>query len=108
DGVRLFATAIPLRLLALAAGIDLSYFEIIFLIGVATILYTLIGGIRAVVWMDVVQMSVYVGGALFAVIVLLAGTEPGWWSAAAATGKTQVVNMALDGGITEWLTSPYA
>ena len=108
DGVRLFATAIPLRLLALAAGIDVSYFEIILLIGVVTIIYTLIGGIKAVVWMDVVQMVVYVGGAVFAVGVLLADADPGWWSTAAAAGKTQVVNMAFEGGLTEWLTSPYA
>lgn len=106
DGVRLFATAIPVKILAAAADIQISYFEIILLIGVVTILYTLIGGIRAVVWMDVVQMMVYVGGAVFTVVVLLSDVEPGWWGRAVEAGKTSVFN--LDGGITAWLTSPYA
>ena len=108
DGVRLFATAIPLKLLTDAAGLNLSYFEIIVGIGLVTILYTLVGGIKAVVWMDVVQMLVYVGGAVFAIVVLLGDVEAGWWRTAAAAGKTQIINPALEGGLVEWLTSPYA
>lgn len=108
DGVRLFATAIPVKILLAAAGLDISYFEIILVIGVVTILYTLIGGIRAVVWMDVVQMAVYLGGAVLAAVVLLGAVEPGWWARSVAAGKSQVVDFALEGGLNEWLTSPYA
>lgn len=108
DGVRLFATAIPLKIIAASVGLSLSYFTIIAVIGLITILYTLIGGIKAVVWMDVVQMLLYVFGAVFAIVLLLGAVEPGWWQAAAAAGKTQVVDFQFGDGPSAWLTSPYA
>ena len=70
DGVRLFAGAIPIKVIAQSAGWSLSYFEIILAIGIVTIAYTYVGGLKAVIWMDVVQMLVYVGGAVLAVILL--------------------------------------
>ena len=51
DGVRLFATAIPLKVIADMAGLETTYFQIILIIGVVTAIYTLVGGIKAVVWM---------------------------------------------------------
>ncbi len=48
----------------------MSYPAIILAIGVLTALYTYVGGFKAVVWMDVVQMSVYVLGALFTLFLL--------------------------------------
>jgi solute:Na+ symporter, SSS family len=108
DGVRLFATAIPIKVIADMAGFDISFFAIIAVIGIATIAYTLIGGIRAVVWMDVVQMSVYVGGALLAVFILLGNITPEWWANAAAAGKTAVLNFAILDGFAEMATNPYA
>lgn len=107
DGVRLFATAIPLKVIADSAGLEMSYFQIIALIGVVTIIYTYIGGIKAVVWMDVVQMLVYVGGAIGAVAVLLGEMPADWWSQAVATGKTNTVNFAFDQSLAVWLTDPY-
>lgn len=107
DGVRLFATAIPLKVITDAMGIEVGYFEIILVIGVATIAYTLIGGIRAVVWMDVVQMLVYVGGAVLAV-VLLVGEVPGtWWSTAAREGKTLLFDVGRDTSFASWFAQPY-
>ena len=108
DGVRLFATAIPIRLIALSAGLDISYFQIIVLIGVLTIIYTMIGGIKAVIWMDVIQMTVYVGGAFLALIVLLFDAPAGWWQSAAEAGKTPVIDPALNEGWVDILTQPYA
>ena len=77
DGVRLFASAIPIKVIAQTAGWEISYFEIILCIGLVTIAYTYVGGIKAVVWMDVVQMVIYVGGALLAVILLLGEIDDG-------------------------------
>lgn len=108
DGVRLFATAIPLKIIAASAGLEVSYFTIIALIGVVTIAYTLIGGIKAVVWMDVVQMAIYVGGALGAVVVLLGEVPATWWTSAAAAGKTQILDVGFGESISAWLTEPYA
>ncbi len=108
DGVRLFATAIPIKLIADAAGFSLSYMAIIGLIGVLTIIYTMIGGIKAVVWMDVVQMTVYVGGAVFAILVLLGDMPADWWAQAKAAGKTTVIDFEMGRPLSYLLTHPYA
>ncbi len=107
DGVRLFATAIPLKVIANMSGVDATYFQIILVIGVATAVYTLVGGIRAVVWMDVVQMGLYVGGALAAIGFLLGDVPPGWWGKAVAAGKTNLIDLGLDASFGRWWTQPY-
>jgi SSS family transporter len=108
DGVRLFATAIPLKIIAESAGFELSYFAIIAIIGAVTIIYTLIGGIRAVVWMDAVQMLLYLFGAVFTVTLLLGEVPGNWFQVASEAGKTQILNVELGEGLSAWLTSPYA
>lgn len=99
DGVRVFATAIPIHLIT-----GVPYWEAILLTGVFTVVYTWYGGLRAVVWVDVVQLFVYLIGGLAALWVL-ARLVPGGWSGivAAAPGKTRVVH--LDGGFASpsWL-----
>ncbi len=107
DGVRLFATAIPLKVIADTAGISVSYFAIILVIGVVTAVYTLVGGITAVVWMDVVQMILYVGGALAAIGFLLGDVPAGWWSTAVDAGKTTLFDLGLDHTLGRWFTMPY-
>jgi SSS family transporter len=108
DGVRLFATAIPLKVIADSAGLEVGYFEIIFVIGAVTALYTLIGGIKAVVWMDVVQMLLYVGGALAAIAFLLGDVPAGWWGTAVEAGKTNLIELGLDQSFGRWFTMPYS
>ena len=107
DGVRLFATAIPLKVIAASAGLDISYAAIIAAISLLTIVYTLIGGIKAVIWMDVVQMAVYLGGAAAAVVVLSGYMPDDWWAQASEAGKTQILYFS-GGAISTWITSPYA
>ena len=107
DGVRLFASAIPLKVIAMAAGFDISYLAIIFVLGMVTISYTLIGGIRAVVWMDVVQLFVYLAGGLLAIVVLLGTMPPGWWNDVVAAGKATTLDLGLSEGMAGWLTEPY-
>lgn len=81
DGVRLFATAIPLALIT-----GWSYPTSILVMGVLTLLYTYHGGIRSVVWVDALQMVVYLGGAAGALGVLIASTPGGWDGIIAAAG----------------------
>ncbi len=107
DGVRLFATAIPIQVIARAAGYDVGYPTVIIAIGVVTAAYTYVGGLKAVVWMDVVQMGVYVGGALIALLLLLTGPSAGSWAAAAEAGKLAVLDLG-EGPLGSLLTSPYA
>ncbi len=105
DGVRLFATAIPLKVIALSAGWEISYATIIIVIGLVTICYTFIGGLKAVVWVDTVQMIIYVGGAVLAVFLLLGHLPADWLARAVAEGKTQI--WQLDPGITSWFGQPH-
>ncbi|MBO6577205.1 MAG: sodium:solute symporter [Rhodothermales bacterium] len=105
DGVRLFATAIPVRVMLLSAGLDVGYPVIIGTIAVVTTVYTLIGGLKAVVWVDVVQMILYLGGAAFALVLLSGQLPAGWWESAREAGKL----VTIDGGegLLSWLLSPY-
>ena len=107
DGVRLFASAIPLKVIALSAGFEISYFEIIFVLGMITVLYTLIGGIRAVVWMDVVQLTIYFFGGLLAMVLLSGQISADWWSDVLRAGKTTVFDSGLDQSLSGILTEAY-
>ncbi|MFC4000632.1 sodium:solute symporter [Prauserella oleivorans] len=90
DGVRLFATAIPVKIVLEGLGLDVSYWIIIAAIAVFSVIYTYVGGIRAVIWVDVVQMGIYVLGAVAAVFVLAGRLPDGWLGAAADEGKFQL------------------
>jgi len=105
DGVRLFATAIPIRIIALSAGIDLGYPAIILGIGVLTAIYTYVGGFKAVVWMDVVQMSVYVLGAVFTLFLLWSDIGDAAGALLSEAGKLETFSFSLS--LREILTSPY-
>ncbi len=107
DGVRLFAGAIPIKVIAQTAGYSLSYFEIILAIGVVTIAYTYVGGLKAVIWMDVVQMVVYVGGALLAVALLLSQTDSVAVADVLSSDKGKVFVWGFDLSFSEWVTQPY-
>lgn len=60
DGVRLFAVAIPLSMIT-----GIGYSASIWILGFVTVVYTWFGGIRSVVWMDVVQWIIYITAAFF-------------------------------------------
>lgn len=107
DGVRLFATAIPIKVIADSAGLELGYGEVVTILVGVTVVYTCFGGMRAVVWMDVVQLFVYVGAGV-AVLVVLAGEVPaGWLAEAGRAGKTVWFDTGLGYDPVTWLTSPY-
>ncbi|HKJ46121.1 MAG TPA: sodium:solute symporter [Balneolales bacterium] len=66
DGVRLFAAAIPIKLIT---GFD--YSTSILIIAVLTLAYTYYGGLKSVIWIDVLQLFVYVTGGLYIIFNLL-------------------------------------
>ncbi|NIJ13614.1 SSS family transporter [Saccharomonospora amisosensis] len=103
DGVRLFATAIPVKLVLAGLGMDVPYWVIIAAIAVFAVIYTYLGGIRAVIWVDVVQMGIYVLGAVAAVVVLAGKLPDGWLASAFDAGKFQFFDFSPD-----LLTNPYA
>src|SRR5689334_24163875 len=71
EGVRVFAISLVISIV-LGTGIEASIVLIILL----TIFYTFEGGMTAVIWTDVVQMSLYVVGAVLSFWVIL-GQIPG-------------------------------
>jgi SSS family transporter len=79
DSVRVFATAIPIALI-LGPAVPQQYVMpvAILVLGALTLIYTYHGGMRAVVWTDVLQTSVYLLGGLSAVYLLGKGVTGGW------------------------------
>jgi SSS family transporter len=71
DCVRIFATAIPLAIIVYATPnpTDKALAYGILAIGIVTLLYTWFGGLRAVVWVDVIQLAVYLLGGIATLIV---------------------------------------
>src|SRR5438876_350295 len=91
DCVRIFATAIPLAIItrwSLPAGIVA--------IGFVTLVYTWVGGLRAVVWVDVIQLGVYLLGGVATLIVAthLAGGVDAFGRAWDA-GKLKTLDFSL-------------
>jgi len=97
SSIRLFAIAIPIHLIA-----GLPYWQAIVLTGTFTLIYTYFGGLKAVVYVDVLQMFIYLSGALAALIVLLQVVPGGWdgFVAAAAPGDKLKV-WHLTGGFAD-------
>ncbi len=73
EGVRVFAISLVISIV-LGTGQNLS----IALIVLLTLFYTFEGGMTAVIWTDVVQMSLYVLGAILSFIVILHKIPGGW------------------------------
>jgi SSS family solute:Na+ symporter len=65
-GLRLFLAGIALEKVI---GIDLHY--CIIAIGLATIVYTFFGGMKAVIWSDCLQFVIYMLGGLIALVLLI-------------------------------------
>jgi solute:Na+ symporter, SSS family len=78
EGVRVFAVSLVVSII-LGTGEVTS----VLLITVLTLFYTFEGGMTAVIWTDVVQMSLYVLGAALSFFVIL-GQIPGSWPHVAA------------------------
>ncbi|MDD5092004.1 MAG: hypothetical protein PHQ23_13950, partial [Candidatus Wallbacteria bacterium] len=102
-GVRVYATAIPLKLLL---NIDIGTAIIIF--SIVAIIYTYMGGIKAVIWTDVAQFFVFVGGGLFALCYMPSMIEGGFgtvWETVTKAGKTACFDwkFSLSGDFNIWM-----
>jgi SSS family transporter len=94
EGVRVFAVSI-------VVGIAIGTRDVlsIAIISALTLLYTFEGGMAAVIWTDVVQMIIYLGGTV-AAIWSLGHHIPGGWehihTVAAVAGKFHMLDFALN------------
>ena len=92
DGIRLFATAL---VLSVVTQVPVTWTVIA--LGAAMIVYTVRGGVSAVIWTDVVQMFVYVAGALIVFVGLLRMIDGGWTQVVAtAPDHFRVFDFSLD------------
>ena len=94
EGVRVFAVSI-------VVGVAIGTRDVlsIAIISALTLLYTFEGGMAAVIWTDVVQMIIYLGGTVVAILTLSSHVGGGWphiHTVAAAAGKFHVFNFALN------------
>jgi len=105
DGVRLFATAIPLKLM-----LDISYPTAIIIIAIFSLIYTYTGGLKGIIWVDVIQMFIYIGGAIIAgifIINLLPNGMKSVFDAADSANKFSVLNLGFSAGLKNFFSNPY-
>ena len=111
-GIRLFGTlsfvllqtgrmAVVLYLpsMALATVTDLDLYTSIAIMGFISVVYSVIGGIQAVVWTDVAQAVVLLGGALLSFLVILGNLDGGLGALVeigSAAGKFRVANLTWE------------
>jgi solute:Na+ symporter, SSS family len=92
EGVRVYAVSIVVSI-ALGTGEVAS----IAIITALTLIYTFEGGLAAVIWTDVVQTAIYVGGTLVGLVTILHLVPGGWaaiHAAAAGAGKLRVFDFS--------------
>jgi SSS family solute:Na+ symporter len=107
SGVRLFATAIPVHIIT-----GLGYTSSILLIGAFTLVYTYLGGLKAVVAMDVVQMFIYLGGAAASMLIILSHLPNGWadivgFATLNGTNKFEIFNRYWGNSVLDFFATPY-
>src|SRR6266849_3618228 len=93
EGVRVYAVSI-VDSIALGTG-EIASIAIITLL---TLIYTFEGGLAAVIWTDVVQTFIYVGGTLVGLVTILHFVPGGWGSVEAIAGglhKFQVIDVSI-------------
>src|SRR5215470_9582047 len=101
EGVRVFAASLVLTAVlgASVPGLPNLWLWSIVIVGLLTLVYTFEGGIAAVIWTDLVQLVIYVGGSILAAYMLVHLIPGGWTSVVAdarAAGKLQFVSWSWD------------
>ena len=113
DGFRLFATGLVLAALltlptmeqAALAWVpwldpaDTLLATSVLMLGIVTAVYTYLGGMSAVIWNDVTQLSIYLVGAMLAAVILLDRIPGGWaevMQVGSAAGKFRLIDFTWD------------
>src|SRR5215213_8411066 len=91
-GVRVFVACIPIRLMlgekvcSLGGLVDPILGAILIFVGLSLV-YTYIGGVKAVIWTDFVQFGLFLAGGLFALFYIPTLVDGGWSGAMAKAGE---------------------
>ncbi len=97
EGVRVYAVSIVVAI-ALGTG-EVASIAIITLL---TLIYTFEGGLAAVIWTDVVQTFIYVGGTLVGLVTILHLVPGGWASVQAIAGGLHKFQLFDTSVLTHW------
>jgi SSS family transporter len=113
DGIRLLLTAFVLAAVYTAfqpqANAETIVIGSVILLGVVMIIFTYFGGMEAVIWVEVVQLGIYLVGAAMAGLVLIMAIKGGWGQAI-SLGEQYIKFNFIDFGIrptTYALTAPF-
>jgi SSS family solute:Na+ symporter len=74
------------------------------------LIYTYTGGLKGVIWVDAIQMFIYIGGAILAGIILinnLPGGLDGIFSSPSLMKKFSVINFGFNNGLAGFFSQPY-
>lgn len=103
DGIRLLLTAIVLAAVYTSfqpgANAELIIVSSIVLIGAAMIIFTYFGGMEAVIWVEVIQLGIYIVGAIAAAVILSSSIDGGIGAAistASQYNKFSLFDFTLD------------
>ncbi len=101
DGVRTFAASLVISAVLIHSLPDFPYLTIlsIGIVGVLTLIYTYQGGLVAVLWTDLVQLIIYIAGAIIAAYILWTSIPGGWpeiHAVASEAGKFQLFSFSFD------------
>ncbi len=103
DGIRLLLTAIVLAAVYTSfqptANAETIIIASIVLIGAAMIIFTYFGGMEAVIWVEVIQLGIYIVGAIAAAVILTTSIDGGLSTAVALAtqyGKFSLFDFSLD------------
>jgi SSS family solute:Na+ symporter len=93
--------AVILFLPALAINVvtGINIYTCVLSMGLLSLLYTLMGGIEAVIWTDALQVIVLIGGALLSLFFIITNVDGGFFeilNLGLKFDKINVFNMALD------------
>ena len=88
---------LPAKALSTVTGINV--YTCILMMGLLCTVYTVLGGIEAVIWTDVLQVVILMGAALLCLVLIALGVDGGFGKVVAtglADGKLHAVDMTWD------------
>ncbi len=103
QSVRVLVAALALKVVT-----PLEFEHCILIIGAFAICWTLMGGMRTVIWTDVMQFFLFVGAGLLSLFWMLSGIDGGWSGMVEVAGEAEkftLLNLSKDpaAGFTLWV-----
>ena len=103
QSVRVLVAALALKVVT-----PLEFHHCIWIIGLFAVGWTLMGGMRTVIWTDVMQFFLFVGAGLFSLFWIIGQLDGGWnqmIETAGEAGKFNLINLTSDPavGFTLWV-----